>query len=213
MAAPQVNLNDWVQVNAIGRVHGQTTIYTHLYRYWSNTQPGTELDLAQIAEHFLDRWWTGAAPKYKPAHASTFEMKSVTAQVIAPVRSIAWPWVTNAIEAPGEVLEPALPSGVAVVIRRRGNLGDRHNYGRIYLSGVPATFVQNSVLTNAAKDAYNVIAADQEDDQLVEATGGSATLRPHILNKTNIPLSRVVTHGMLDDIVRYQRRREVGVGI
>lgn len=213
MAAPEVARNDWVEVNLVGRYHGQVCITTHLYLHSGESQAGMTLDLEQVADEFLLVFWTDPAPRYRDKLSSAYTLTAVTAQIISPVRSILWPAAPQAADAPGLVAGASLPSGVAAVVRRRGNIGDRHNYGRVYLPGLSVTYVLDSQLTQLGKDALQVVADAMATDQLVPGTGGNAIFQPHILNKANIPASRIVTHGQVDPIVRYQRRREVGVGI
>lgn len=213
MDPPFVQFLDFVQVNMIGRHDGQTTMNTFLYKYELQSQGGMKLDLKQIADVFLTKFWTGVPSLFREAHAASFSLQAITAQVIHPIRSIAWPAVPLAAEAPGMVAGASLPSGVAIVLRRRGNIGDRHNYGRIYLPGVSVTYAVASNLTQTAIDKLTPVVNTLAESVTVPGTDGNAFLYPYILRKGDIPNSREVTHGVVDKTVRYQRRREVGVGI
>jgi hypothetical protein len=211
--APEVHVPDWVQVNLVGKLHGQTTIYTHLYNLWSVSVPEVTITLEDIATEFLNQFWTGPDQYYKKVHSHHFACQMVTAQVIHPTRSIAWPAVPPGGMGNGLVVDNSLPSGVSVVIRRRGNIGDRHNYGRIYLAGVPQLWVTSSQISPDKRVEFTPIVDFMPFEVDVPAAGGTGKLRPYILNKSAVNGSRAVTHGMLDINLRYQRRREVGVGI
>lgn len=213
MAAPDVFVNDWIEVNLVGRYHSQTCITTHHYKFVSKDDEAGALTLEDIGDQFIIDFWTGAFPNYRTAMSVNYALTAVTAQVVSPVRSIMWPTAPPAGSAAGGTAGSSLPSGVAAVLRRRGNIGDRHNYGRVYVPGLPVSYVVDSKLTQLAKDALQPVVDLITRDQTVPMNVGTALLRPYVFNKLVPNNSRVVTHGMVDDVVRYQRRREVGVGI
>lgn len=114
-------------------------------------------------------------------------------------------------EQSGSIVAPAAPSGVSVVIRRKGILAQRNNFGRVYLAGVPETSIDGSrveaaYLTLAQTALLQAVTTEVTD-------GAGRTLSPVIFNPT-VGLADVtpIAYAEVDPILRYQRRRELGVG-
>jgi hypothetical protein len=128
-----------------------------------------------------------------------------------------WIWPTRFayFEGPsttggGTLAPPALPTGASLVLRRRGSLAGRHSQGRVFLAGVKTSQVVGSVLTSAADSAWIAIAGCI--GQSFTTATSMNVYNPIVLNRTAPNLSQLVTQVYVDDIIRYQRRREVGKG-
>jgi len=104
----------------------------------------------------------------------------------------------------------SLPTGVAAVIRRFGDQANKHNQGRIYVFGVPLTKVSESRLTTTFLDDNKALWENVMVTILHSDTFGDAN--PIIWSAAAHTERIPVIGGLLDPIVRYQRRRELGVG-
>lgn len=106
---------------------------------------------------------------------------------------------------------PPLPTGAAVVVRRQGIEAGRSNQGRIYIPGFTPDQVQNSQLTAAALGQTGGITQGILD--VLEPVGVNFTLTPIVWASPSGDTTREVFITQIDPIIRYQRRREIGVGI
>lgn len=114
-------------------------------------------------------------------------------------------------EQSGGQLGQSTPSGVALVVRRKGIAAARSSFGRIYVGGIPADSVDGS----RAEDAYlaavgpGLVAAVTAE----VSDGNGRTLTPVLYNPSaEFPATTFVAYAEVDPVLRYQRRRELGVG-
>lgn len=131
------------------------------------------------------------------------------AQVIWPTRYMYEQ--RSPTQTTGTLESPTDPSGVAAVVRRRGQLANRQNMGRIYIAGIPSDATVASMLTNTYvfTSLQNVV--DAMTQPLVGTTP-AGTYVPVIYGGSSEGLAAVVVQSTYDQVVRYQRRREVGRG-
>jgi len=128
-----------------------------------------------------------------------------------------WVWPTRyrtvskpAVPAVGQKDATTLPSGVAVVIRRFGEVASRKSQGRIYIYGLPTNDALNSQVTSAWYDEY---AAGLEVATSAVLNTDDFGIYTPILWSPDRPTEKVkIVGGQVDRIIRYQRRREIGVG-
>lgn len=109
----------------------------------------------------------------------------------------------------GASANPAVPTGVAVVCRRRGEEANRHNQGRIFIPGIQRQDIDNSRVTDAWLTANE---ANLNTAMLATLTDGVYQLFPIIYGANSAGPWPFVLSTSVDPIIRYQRRRELGVG-
>jgi hypothetical protein len=106
-----------------------------------------------------------------------------------------------------------LPSGASVVVQRVGSLAGAKYQGRMYLFGLTTGAIVASKLTPAGFTAVQTW-ADRLNAPFVFGAGATLmTLTPCLTNGVLAPVAGQfdLTH-IVTSPVRYQRRREVGVG-
>lgn len=209
-----IALGDRIEIRMIGKISGQTTINSFYYEVTAKV-PGVDFHLAALPPIWKQVFFDGEAPDTGLARAisNQWNLSAVVAQVIFQPRSIQM--ITQFIDVTGDIPSAPLPSGAAVVIRRQGSVGARDNYGRVYIAGVPAENVVQSQLTFVGAGLFGpFVEAMKSDWEVIDPeTAAGATLTP-IIKPTPITTPTIkVFQTLVDPIIRYQRRREVGVGI
>lgn len=131
----------------------------------------------------------------------------------------------------GTQLVPTLPPQDTIVISRRGMFAVRFNYGRIFVPAVPQTHIDDGRVTQPSP--YATALSALRDSLLVRITGndvaGNAmSFDPVLVRRTRVgssgpytilwkedgnPTVTMVATGLVDDIVRSQRRRQLGRGV
>jgi len=101
-------------------------------------------------------------------------------------------------------------TGTAAVIKRFGEAANRHNQGRIYVYGVPTSFQGDGVWTNAFITTEGQDMADAV--KAVIQTGLTEQLRPILWDRLAPTALQPIVGSGVNPVIRYQRRREVGVG-
>lgn len=201
-----VELDDKFEIRLRGQLHGQTTITT--FRYFVNDVPaGDQMDLETVSTQFK----SAILEPLLVLTASEMNYVTVEVQKIAPVRLISY--VDAITGTTGEVAGGSLPSGVAWVFRRKLLAAGRFAQGRIYIPGVPVSSEEDSRIKTAIFTGEAV--SDLKDGMLADLVLGDGSLRPALIVPG--PDNTWENRGNLFDIVpdqilRYQRRREVGVG-
>lgn len=214
MPVPVIEVGDQVEVQLLYTLDAQTCINTFHYRCSAKT--GTEpFFQASLPPQMVDYLWTSDATNQGIDELVSQDLRlvAVTAQVLRPVRLVKS--VSFVGNLPGLVTDIANPSGVSAVIRRQGGQANRQNYGRIYLPGIPQTFVTESILTTTAYGLYQNFATrlSATFSKIDPTTAAGISLTPIVAIKPTITESHDVAIGTVDQVIRYQRRREVGVGL
>lgn len=114
-------------------------------------------------------------------------------------------------EQSGGQVGQSAPSGVALVVRRKGILAARNNFGRVYVGGLPQDQLDGSRAEPAYLAAVSAGLITAVTDTLDDGNGRQ--LAPVIFNPT-VGLADVtpIQYAEVDPVLRYQRRRELGVG-
>jgi hypothetical protein len=193
------------QVQLSHTLDAQMVMTTYHYRV---TAGGAD---AQVAQNRLGSVFeTGVWAVLRAGLSVELGGTRIRTQIVHPVRIVHD--VRVPLNQAGVITGDCLPSGVAVVIRKRTEIAGRSHRGRVFLPGIPASGVDLSSLTTAYMTAHstNLPAA-------IVATlngFGGEEWRPVIWSKTPDPLLfDFVTTAQMDGVIRYQRRREVGVGV
>jgi hypothetical protein len=141
--------------------------------------------------------------------SNEMEFLKTAAQWIFPTRYVAVTSDTD-LTAVGEVAQPSCPSTTAVVVRRKSFFANKGGRGRIYVAGIPRTIVEESRINPALGGGFAVL-ANLMDNVLTVLSG--TKYQPIIYDRLNPATSPFVETAVYDDILRVQRRREVGVGV
>jgi len=132
------------------------------------------------------------------------------AQWVWPTRYRARERVNGFTEGQGGA--PATPSGVSMVVRRFAEIAGKQYSGRIYVPGLASADVVDSQLADAFITANK---ADLEGTMTAELNTVTYGQFFPVIWHGGAPQfdDKRVRGAFLDPIVRYQRRREVHVGI
>lgn len=201
---------------AMYRQAGQTLLNTFHYFCTELTDPMAGTDIRTVAQEFSDQWWknTGTA-HLKTVLSSELNFTGTYIKQLNTPNALPFKVADNA--SAGSVDGVTLPTGCCAVIQRRCDGTGRHRFGRVYIPGILAELTENSVLTDEAKTALEGARDFMNDNLVITAEGSQSTWRPvlvrHIPDTTIYATNGFIFDAAINDVVCYQRRREVGVGI
>lgn len=125
--------------------------------------------LSAIAINFRDK----VTRRWKNRQLSSTICNSITVQELVPAPSDPW---EEPIGEAGIQTGDAFPQMVAIVASLKTGLGGRHNRGRKYISGIPATDEVAGKLTTTAQGNWQLQA-----DAIMQDVAPSVTSRPFTL--------------------------------
>jgi len=193
-------VNDIYRVVMTGQLHGQTILQTLHYRVDANSGPNDQAQLASRADAVI-----GLALKQNLSDEYAYQ--SATVQRIYPGIP-TYPVVVGTTAGAGAVNTPSLPTEVCAVFTKiTGFAGPRYR-GRAYISGLPTTYVTDSVLNGVGVAAVAPIAVSMT--QQLSFVGG-ASFTPILWHDPSATYTDV-TQRITRTTIRSQRRRQVGVG-
>jgi len=111
----------------------------------------------------------------------------------------------------GQVMTASMTVGASVVVRRRSDVASRSARGRIYIPGIPFASQSASQLTAGFMAGAGAAIAAAIPLSLTIAILGF-DLFPVIWSYGDPTHHDNITSAQVDTVIRYQRRREVGVG-
>jgi len=193
--------NDVLRLVVTGRVHGQTVMNVHHYQQTSSQAGNRSAELAAA-------WIVANEPTMLACLSDEYQLIGYTVQVINPLPVLA-AYQELRINKFGTINDESLPTSVAVVLTKRTALAGPKFRGRTYLGGIPVTHEVDSKVTGAAINLYHAFA---DKLQFILAEEGLATFTPIIYNRST-QTSTSLTECEATDILRNQRRRQVGRGI
>lgn len=193
--------DDIVEHRLLMNLFGQKVMFTEHYIIGTGT-PATA-DLGEFQGAWLDERWTD--------NLQTVLSQDVTdvvseAQTISPVRKVVND-VAPALTT-GALADEACPPTTAVVLRKRTILAGPAHRGRIFVPGIPYTSTFQGQVSAAVRDDWQVMANGLTND--IEFSGRVARA---IIWSVQTGVNRgAITQGVLDTVLRVQRRREIGKG-
>lgn len=195
---------DCVELRMIGTLHGQQTITTFHYKVSGDHPDGEAAIGGWLNDVEAILWLTYIRPNLSEQLVDVyFEMQKILPTRYRSVRKIP-------ANRTGGTAGLACPSGTAMVVKRVNDRSGRSYQGRIYLPAVPETARLDSKLTAAyIAGAAGLLEAAVQD---TIPAGGGGDLQPVVYHPAGGIQDTLVLHGTLTDVLRYQRRREVGVG-
>jgi hypothetical protein len=194
-------INDICQARIVGTLHGQTTINQLCYVLRDpNTTP---MDIAtNVAGDIVNFLLLATSVEYT--------CQQVDAQIIdPPPRTFV---ATYQVGSAGSKAGGSAPSSVAVVLRKRTQFAGRKFRGRWYFPGIPTSDIQLSQISGGATIDWNKLGT-----ALLQGIGAigqiPATPVLYAPRKGYAPQPQPLTAVVLDQVLRNQRRRQIGRGI
>lgn len=193
-----------VEARVIGTYHGQQVITTfHLSDPNGSNDARTEcLDILTGVETTI---WNNMRQACSTELTGVF----LEAQYVHPIRSLVVRRTPTQVA--GGRAGTGLPSGTSIVVQRVSEQAGHEFRGRIYVPAVVSGDVLNSVLTAAALTAFGTPLRNAVSANVVTILPATY---PQVIWSRKAP-ARItpIFEGRVDSIIRYQRRREVGVGV
>lgn len=185
-------------------LHAQQCINVFHYRI-PDAYTGTSNELPTL----LDSFELKVASKIYAIQSEQVSNIQLQIQVVHPQRYVYYR--RDAAVANGETTGTAMPSGVSAVVRRRSELANRSSRGRIYIPGISLGATAQSELTPAWLAANELSLRVMMYDPIED---GFTTPFPAVIwSYADRAHNDVVVSAEVDPVIRYQRRREVRVGI
>lgn len=201
--AYQIPVNGLIETVWMGTLFGQRTMTV---LHWKNT--GTLLSDGLAALALVTGWMKGGTvgTAYKAATSADWKCYRVQAQLISPTRyrAVVDDWAGEGV---GDVCGTA-NTGTALL--RYGQTADRHSTGTLHMPGLPLNAMIDGKISATQKlSLSNLLAYWIANNSM----GTTTTFTPVLFNRTNAAASVTVVGGTVQDTVRIDRRRTVGVGI
>jgi len=143
----------------------------------------------------------------KVQQSSELAHVNVLAQRIRPTPPLV-PVLVNTNNGAGSVAGGSLPAADTVVITKRTPYAGRKFRGRVYVAGVPVTHEDNSTIAVAQLNNWQVLA----NTFAVNLTLDDDTWTPVVYHRSNFTHD-VIVAAQVRNILRSQRRRQIGKGV
>lgn len=196
-----------IQVQMVGRLHGQATRNVYHYRFQGAAAvPDAVPELLALGDSFNatigTQWLNKASNEWTHIHTQV--------QVVKPSRRRA---VFVSVNLPGVVQQNSLPSFCAFVVSTVGAFSGQKFQGRHYYPGVPVNAEIDSKITPAflvGIGAFEAVHATPLSGQTVVQGFAPTTQTASEIGAISGIFD--IVDAFARDIIRVQRRREVGVG-
>lgn len=193
-------VGDIYLVTFVQEQHGQAILNTVHYK---ETVSGGAAGAATLAAK-ID---ADAGPVWRAALSDEWEYQYTQVQKIYPGVP-QFPVVVGTNAGIGSVANDPEPTSVSIVVTKRTALAGPAYRGRIYLAGIPVTYINDSALSSTGVTGLTGVA-----EELIEPkTSGGYTFVPVIWHKASLT-SDDITGLTLRTTVRNQRRRQLRRGI
>lgn len=195
-------INDVVQCRAVYWWDEQLCINSFFYVLRGPTFTPSDVN-DQVAGTIMSKWTLAAGP--------ACQLLRLEAQRISPgPRTFV---VEKQANSPGLVPGPTVPTSCSVVIRKRTANAGKAFRGRWYFPGLSASHVTNSVVNAAGLALWGDVAATCFAQ--ISIVGGEVADPVLIAYRGNNVWSNglVLTSCTVDNVIRNQRRRQVGRGV
>jgi hypothetical protein len=197
-----------LEVQVVGRLHGQIT---RSVLHYAKTDFAPVNDGNAFLQAFSLAYTGTLTGLYRACCSNEFTVVQVSYQWIKPTRYRALQ--VSIFPNAGTVIQNSLPSGAATVLSKTTPRSGRKWRGRVYLPAIPQTFEADSLINATGKQAYDALAASLNSSQIITGT----QLYPWVNKDLPTGAAQDTNDHTIDsvitrDVIRYQRRREVGVG-
>lgn len=198
---PAFNLNEVVRV-VIGQSLDNQQVLNVLYYQCTQPDPG-------LTENSLNSWvGTNIVPAFQGVQSNRLVHSFVLSQKFFPPPPNL-PVASTAFVGPGTTVIAALPAQNAIVLTKQTNKAGRKFRGRVYVTGLPQTSIQDGELLAAVFPNWNVLASALK--MPVTIGGTNARMVPVLFHKSSGTVDPIVDI-QTRIVVRAQRRRQVGKG-
>lgn len=194
-------------------IHAQLTINTFYYQHTAGGAIADITTATSLVNAILgSAWW----PFYLDMHSAEWVATVISPQRISdgdPTATLTPTYNIDIVDAPGTTGGGSLPSSMAFVIRRRTNLPGRRGYGRIYLTGFPLAW-ENDSIANLGVPAFVTAISGFIANANADLVNGANTWSPrHYAAKNTLTRATPIRQWAYDLVLRNQRRRQIGVGM
>jgi len=193
-------VGDIHQVTVVQELHSQTVLNVFHYRI---TAVGVGNADANLLAAFLAGPWT----QMKTALSDELEfVKNISQRILPspPLVGVDDPTASGN----GDVAGGSLPTSVAAVVTKRTANAGRRYRGRTFLAGVPISHEEDSKIANAFMGLYQNIASAL--DNILNQ--GAWLFQPVLLHRDDNTTTDI-NSCIARDVLRNQRRRQVGKGV
>lgn len=143
-------LNDVYEVTLAYSLKGEKC--ANVFHVREVTDPGSDNEI-HIADQVKVDIWDNAI---KLAVSQDITLQQIRVRKIHP--ALGGP-VILVVDAAGQVAADVLPSQSCVVIRLYSDLAEKKGRGRMFIPGIPKPYVQDGILLETYRGAYNTIAS------------------------------------------------------
>jgi len=207
-------IGDQWRISIIGRVHGQRTMNSFYYSQVGGAGlGGLALGLNLLNAVLASDWWDF----YIDLHSNEWSAVEATTQQYLAVANKYTPqtplYVHDVTDEVGGFVGDSLPTSVAFVVRRRTELAGRAGYGRIYLTGFPVTWEDDSLVDTADVNFSAAIVGLLANINLDLVNAGITWSPRHLgLSLPGGGSANIIREWTYDSVLRNQRRRQIGRG-
>lgn len=198
-------VNDIYKLIVIGKTtNGDPNINTFYYRE-------SVLGLGNDEAHLVSGWNANILSYYRACLSNIYTVVEIDAYRVAPTIGALFR-STAGFPALGTVAANSMPDNLSIVISKRTGLAGRSSRGRVFMPGVPATFITAGLLNSTGQTAYD----NMGNAMVTGFADGGFSYTPVLFNKRKPPLASFfnpLVFWIVNTIPRQQRRREVGVRI
>lgn len=206
-------IQDVMRVAVLGVVHGQTTINTFYYEQTAGAGVEGEGQASNLANAILAATWWGA---YIDLHSNEWSATKFQIAKVArtpPAVQLSPTYEVDIVDDVGDYVGGSLPTSIALVVKRKTDFGGRRGRGRIFLTGVPSDWEDDSRIDTADVNFSGAMTSLLSN---LNATLTNATIEwqpRHYMPSHPTVLVGPIRVWQYDSVLRNQRRRQVGVGI
>jgi len=192
-----------LEVSEIGRLNEQRVMNTFHYMCTASYEDGlATLTLFANAFEAAD----GVHSRYVECLSEDVTDIQIRYQWITPLRYIYLS--RNPAKGEGQIADGSLPPNTAMTVTKVGELANRHNIGGWHLPGVPLS-AQDGGRLSAPQIALLQAFAEEATSEIVIV---AAPFLPVIFNRAEPSESAHAIGFRLQDTIRVERRRTVGLG-
>lgn len=133
-------------------------------------------------------------------------------QVIYPLRYVPFVYESHAPTGTNVLATYTLPQNVSAALTVRSFTAGRHNRGTKHIGGVGDNFTLNGYVTVDGGVKYNLWGVELESQIVLTVDASNITLDPVIYNRAAPADSAGIFNHSLQNTIRVERRRTVGLG-
>lgn len=205
-------VGDIYEVVYIQSLHGQQLNLVRHYKVASLTAAGLAATQPQW-ESRVAAAMTATINQMKTLLSTEWSLTAVKVQRIRPApRTAGILDVSNA--GAGSIAVSSLPTSCAAVLRYRTAFAGRKYRGRSFIGGIPVNNEVDSKIAPAFQVQLNALAFSLTQNRNVNDAGGApwGVISGVLVHKPTLS-TEDITSTDVDDVLRSQRRREVGKGV